>query len=134
MKVQLQFLVVAALAPLYYAFLAVDERSSLSSRRACDCTGTLNGGESAETYICSDSRLGPKVLPRRLPLGTFVSDYDRFGGLTPGDFLKKWTAADGSYVYPPQNGFQLNVDGAAINGTMVLQTGALVDRFGSEYG
>ena len=85
-------------------------------------------------YICRDSRLGPKVLPKRLPLGTFVSDYDRFGGLTPGDFLKKWTASDGSYNYPPQNGFQLDTNGNVISGTMVLQTGTLVDRFGSEYG
>lgn len=134
MKFLFQLFLNAAILPLYYATPAVNEVPSLSAKHSCNCAGTLNGGESAEKYICSDSRLGPKVLPRRLPLGTFVSDYDRFGGLTPGEFLQKWTAADGSYVYPPQNGFQLNTDGAAISGTMVLQPGALVDRFGSEYG
>jgi hypothetical protein len=134
MKVQLQLLLAAVLVPPSYASRVVDDVSLLSVRRSCDCTGTLDGGEAAETYICRDSRLGPKVLPRKLPLGTFVSDYDRFGGLAPGNFLKKWTASDGTYIYPPQNGFQLNTDGAAINGTMLLQTGALVDRFGSEYG
>ncbi|CAD6593207.1 MAG: hypothetical protein ASARMPRED_007159 [Alectoria sarmentosa] len=64
----------------------------------------------------------------------FVSDYDRFGGQTPGDFLKQWTDEDGYYVYPPQNGFQLNVAGQPILGNMTLQNGTKVDRFGSEYG
>jgi hypothetical protein len=100
----------------------------------CDCTGTTNGGYGSEWYICNDPRLGPKVLPRKLPLGTFVSNYDRFGGLTPGEFLKKWTMANGSYMFPEQNGFQLNTDGHAINGTMVLLPGTLVDRFGGEGG
>jgi len=134
MKAQLHLLVIALLAPLYLASPVVDGLPSLSQREACNCAGTTNGGEASESYICGDARLGPKVLPGKLPLGTFVSDYDRFGGLNPGDFLKKWTAADGSYVYPPQNGFQLDTNGNLISGTMILQTGTLVDRFGSEYG
>lgn len=63
-----------------------------------------------------------------------MSSYDRFGGLKPGEFLAQWTDANGNYVYPPQNGFQLDAKGNAINGTMVLEPGTLVDRFGSEYG
>ncbi|KAH6984564.1 hypothetical protein BGZ61DRAFT_455988 [Ilyonectria robusta] len=101
---------------------------------SCDCTGTKNGGKEAKSYICRDSRLGPAKLPRKLPLGTLVSSYDRFGGLKPGEFLAQWTDANGNYVYPPQNGFQLDAKGNAINGTMVLEPGTLVDRFGSEYG
>lgn len=101
---------------------------------ACNCTGTLDGGDGASSSVCRDSRLGPSVLPQRLPLGTFVANYDRFGGLAPGDFLAKWTDDRGKYVYPPQNGFQLDAHGKAINGTMVLQVGTLVDRFGSERG
>ncbi|KAF7552532.1 hypothetical protein G7Z17_g4254 [Cylindrodendrum hubeiense] len=102
---------------------------------ACDCSGTKNGGAASKSYICRDARLGPRVLPKKLPLGTFVSNYDRFGGQTPGEFLAQWTnATTGAYVYPPQNGFQLDANGNAINGTMVLQPGTLVDRFGSEYG
>ena len=31
-------------------------------------------------------------------------------------------------------GFQLDAEGNAINGSMVLPVGTLVDRFGSEYG
>jgi hypothetical protein len=74
------------------------------------------------------------VLPRKLPLSGFLTSYDRFGGLTPGAYLARWTGPGGSYVYPPLNGFQLDTGGNAINGTMVLQVGALIDRFGSEYG
>ena len=63
-----------------------------------------------------------------------MSDYDRFGGQTPGNFLKRWTDNDGNYVYPPQNGFQLNEAGQPILGNMTLLNGTKVDRFGSEYG
>ncbi|KAK5991829.1 hypothetical protein PT974_05215 [Cladobotryum mycophilum] len=109
--------------------------SALGSVAAhCNCTGTVNGGSDSSAYICNDSRLGPQVLPHNLPLGSFLSSYDRFGGLTPGEFLKKWTDGKGNFVYPPQNGFQLDVNGNAINGTMHLEVGTLVDRFGSEYG
>ncbi|POR36699.1 hypothetical protein TPAR_03110 [Tolypocladium paradoxum] len=119
------------LAPLLLWSLLWFSGSALSS--TCDCTGTLNGGSASSSYVCRDARLGPAVLPHMLPLGTFVSNYDRLGGLTPGDFLKKWTDDRGNYVYPPQNGFQLDKDGRAINGTMILQPGTLVDRFGSEH-
>jgi hypothetical protein len=108
----------------------LDERKAVG----CDCTGTKNGGPSSKEFICRDSRLGPKVLPKKLPLDNLVENYDRFGGLTPGQFLDKWTDDKGNFIYPPQNGFQLDQNGNAINGTMELQKGALVDRFGSEYG
>ena len=63
-----------------------------------------------------------------------MSDYDRFGGERPGVFLSKWTNPDGSYKYPPQNGFQLTVTEQPILGNMTLLPGTKVDRFGSEYG
>ena len=100
----------------------------------CDCTGANDTGKVGASYICRDPRLGPKRLPRRFPLLSFVSDYDRFGGETPGVFLSKWTNPDGSYKYPPQNGFQLTVTGQPILGNMTLLPGTKVDRFGSEYG
>ncbi|EFY85044.1 hypothetical protein MAC_08927 [Metarhizium acridum CQMa 102] len=116
------------LSPLvFFSALAHDPKQ-------CNCAGTTNSGVDSAQYICHDSRLGPVVLPRKLPLATFISDYDRFGGLTPGEFLKKWTNENGTYVFPPQNGFQLNTDGNAINGTMILQAGTLIDRFGGEGG
>lgn len=100
----------------------------------CDCSGTNDTGKIGKPYICRDPRLGPKILPRRFPLLSFVSDYDRFGGETPAEFLQRWTDAQGFYRYPPHNGFQLNTAGEPILGNLTLQVGSKVDRFGSEYG
>lgn len=106
-----------------------------------DCSGTLpnkTAPPSRNPNVCRDARLGPVHLPRRLPLSGLLSSYDRYGGLTPGEFLDKWTdgkgSTGGSFVYPPQNGFVIDGSGKAINGSMVLGVGTLVDRFGSEYG
>jgi hypothetical protein len=64
-----------------------------------------------------------------LPLSAAVHGYDRLGGLCPGDFLAKWWDATArSYIYPPQNGFQLN------KANQPLTVGMRLDRFGSEYG
>ncbi|KAL8710652.1 MAG: hypothetical protein Q9220_004876 [cf. Caloplaca sp. 1 TL-2023] len=103
---------------------------------ACSCTGTNDTGSPSGTpYICRDPRLGPVQLPTVFPLLSFISDYDRFGGQQPGDFLKNWTdARTGNYRYPPQNGYQLDLQGKAIQGNMTLEVGTKVDRFGSEYG
>jgi len=99
------------------------------------CAGTLNNQSLAHTYVCGDTRLGPTRLPTRLPLGDLVNTYDRFGGLCPGQFLAKWYSnATNSYIYPPDNGFQLNTLGVPIQGVITLQVGFLIDRFGSEYG
>lgn len=85
--------------------------------------------------MCRDPRLGPRRLPRRFPLLSFVSDYDRFGGQTPGEFLKKWTdPSSGSYRYPPSDGFHLDTAGNPIKGNLTLAVGTQIDRFGSEYG
>ncbi|CAJ0543135.1 Ff.00g004270.m01.CDS01 [Fusarium sp. VM40] len=119
---------------LYLSTVSALPNPNLAERAACDCSGTRDGGRSSKDYICRDARLGPTKLPRKLPLSTFVESYNRFGGLTPIQFLQTWTDEKGSYKYPPQNGFQLDEHGNAINGSMVLQVGTLVDRFGSEYG
>ena len=75
------------------------------------------------------------MLPWRLPLLSLVSDYDRFGGLTPGAFLQAWKdPATGYWRYPPGDGFLLDADGRPINGTAVLRRGARVDRFGDAAG
>ena len=101
----------------------------------CKCTGTNNTGESGKPYICRDPRLGPRLLPKRFPLLSFVSDYDRFGGQAPGEFLAKWTNPEtGYYNYPPKNGFYLDINENPIVGNMTLQVGTQVDRFGSESG
>lgn len=107
---------------------------------ACDCTGTHDDGTAGIGYICHDRRLGPSCLPRTWPLLSFVSDYDRFGGLTPGKFLANWTWPPGTkyagkYRYPDYNGFQLNDDTTPLKpivANMTLMAGTLVDRFGNE--
>ena len=116
--------------------LAIEQSPLLTTTPICDCTNTNDTGKATGApYICRDPRLGPKKLPRRFPLLSFVSDYDRFGGLTPGAFLARWTDPKGGwFVYPPQNGFQLDEQGKPILGNMTLEVGAKVDRFGSEYG
>ena len=114
--------------------LTSSQMPPLSKLDNCDCTGTNDTGYQGVSYICHDPRLGPAHIPKTFPLLSFVSDYDRFGGQTPGNFLKRWTDKDGRYVYPPQNGFQLNSAGQAILGNMTLLNGTKVDRFGSEYG
>lgn len=124
------------------AFLGASVASAFSIRApypvgaSCDCNGEkiVDGGRNSSAYICRDGRLGPKILPKRLPLGTVISNYDRFGGLGPDEFLEKWTDENGTYVYPPQNGFVLDDQGKPISSNVTLPKGTLVDRFGSEYG
>jgi hypothetical protein len=67
------------------------------------------------------------------PLKDIVHPYSRFGNLCPSEFLTKWTV-NGSYIYPPKNGFQLDTAGNPIQGNTTLTIGTLLDRFGSEYG
>jgi len=102
------------------------------STKKCDkpCAGAV---KSNDTFVCSDPRLGPKKLPTVFPLSDITHPYQRFGDLCASEFLTTWTA-NGSYVYPPQNGFQLDTAGNPIQGNVTLAVGTLVDRFGSEYG
>jgi hypothetical protein len=99
------------------------------------CAGTAFNASLTHQYICGDFRLGPVKLPTRFSLSGLFSTYDRFGGLCPGAFLAKWTSpSTGLYVYPPDNGFQLDTAGQPIMGTVTLPVGLLIDRFGSENG
>ncbi|KIY71165.1 hypothetical protein CYLTODRAFT_408284, partial [Cylindrobasidium torrendii FP15055 ss-10] len=76
------------------------------------CAGTNN---TDEKFLCGDARLGPKDLPAMVPLDNLVETYDRFGGLCPASFLKMWyNETAGSYIYPPQDGFQLSTSGVPI--------------------
>ena len=99
------------------------------------CAGTAYNASLVQTYVCGDSRLGPRRLPHGIPLGDLVNTYHRFGGLCPGEFLAQWyDSSAGSWIYPPQAGLQLNSGGIPIEGTITLPVGFLIDRFGSEYG
>lgn len=127
-------ILIASIASAEKVGLLKQELPPINTFDDCDCTGTNDTGYQGVIYICHDPMLGPARLPKTFPLLSFVSDYDRFGGQTPGEFLKRWTDKNGKYVYPPQNGFQLNSAGQPILGNMTLQKGSKVDRFGSEYG
>ncbi|KAI0291857.1 hypothetical protein BC826DRAFT_1021296 [Russula brevipes] len=96
------------------------------------CKGTWSNDTK---YFCGDIRLGPVVLPKKMPLSTIVAEYDRLGGLCPGEFIKKWwNASSGGWIYPSDNGFQLDIYGKPIEGQEKLPVGLLLDRFGSEFG
>ncbi|KAJ0413652.1 hypothetical protein BJY00DRAFT_319592 [Aspergillus carlsbadensis] len=89
------------------------------------------------TYVCGDSRLGPVRYPRRFPLRNGLRTYARFGSLCPAEFLEKWAtsaAPEGTYIYPPENGFVVDDDEVPIIGNVTLPVGQKLDRFGSEYG
>ncbi|RMJ17468.1 hypothetical protein CDV36_002853 [Fusarium kuroshium] len=112
-------------------------QESISEYPDCDCTGRFVKPDRSAyyTYICGDKRLGPRVLPRKLPLGAFVDSYDRFGGLTPNEFLKKWyNTTKNGWNYPNHEGFQLDEGGRPMNASMTLTVGMLVDRFGDAGG
>lgn len=102
------------------------------------CSNTVNNDTAllpTFSYICGDTRLGPKMLPTDLPLSTLIGSYQRFGGLCPGDWLKLWTdKTTGKFVYPPLDGFEVMTNGKALFGNVTLLAGTRVDRFGSEYG
>jgi Tuberculosis necrotizing toxin len=99
------------------------------------CSGTAYNSSLTQTYVCGDARLGPLLLPTGIVLGDLVDTYKRFGNLCPGQFLAKWyNSTAGSYIYPPQAGFQLNTNNSPIEGNITLPVGFQIDRFGSEYG
>ncbi|KAF5989139.1 hypothetical protein FCOIX_176 [Fusarium coicis] len=110
----------------------------------CNCDGELvhKNDTQRHLYICGDERLGPTDLPKNLPLSTYVASYDRFGGLTPNEFLEKWwndtLRADGKkpvgWMYPSKNGFELDDDERPIRANVNLVKGTLVDRFGEPTG
>ena len=89
--------------------------------------------------VCGDWRFGPVHLPKTGVLGGILSGYQRFGQLTPVEFLNKWwnPTADfgrGDWRYPPDQGFAHNNTGQVIAGPVTLHAGDLVDRFGDEFG
>ena len=126
------------LLPLTSSLALPSQQSHFSSTgddSTCDCSGTSPGNRTDPPTICDDSRRGPVHLPAKLPLLSFVDDYDRFGTDTPGVFLQKWTnATTGRWIYPASDGFSLDVNGNPILGNMTLIPGTKVDRFGYESG
>lgn len=128
----LPLIAVAAASPTPTKAVSLDANTSQCSNY---CAETAYNSSLAETYVCGDARLGPRKLPTGVVLGDLVDDYKPFGNLCPGQFLAKWyNSTAGSYIYPPQAGFQLTTNNSPIEGTIILPLGFQIDRFGSEYG
>ena len=90
-------------------------------------------------FVCNDWRFGPARLPRTGILGDILEGYDRFGALTPVEFLNNWwnpslDSGQGDWKYPPDDGFDHDTSGNVIAAEMTLQPGQLLDRFGNEFG
>jgi hypothetical protein len=90
-------------------------------------------------FVCGDWRFGPARLPDTGVLGGILSGYQRFGHLTPVEFLNKWwdptrDSGQGNWKYPPDDGFAHDVGGRVIAAPVTLHPGQLVDRFGNEFG
>ncbi|KAH7174166.1 uncharacterized protein B0J16DRAFT_403696 [Fusarium flagelliforme] len=107
----------------------------------CQCGLLLDrNGTDGKDYVCEDTRLGPKNLPKKLILGTVMSRYDRFGLDTPTSFIERWWNVTegkdktGGWNYPEQGGFLLDERGHPVKIAMRLAVGTLVDRFGSQNG
>lgn len=105
----------------------------------CDCTGITKTTVNTTFHICHNASLGPQTLPWRFPMLSFVSNYDRFGALTPIEFLSKWgfynaTVGKWRWKYPAFDGFHLDAKGDPIRAFMTLRKGLKVDRFGAETG
>lgn len=86
------------------------------------------------SYVCGNDTLGPVQLPRQFPLSTELATYYRFGDLCPYEFLAKWTWPNGSYHYPPKDGFVLTADGEPVTANVTLPVGRKIDRFGGPSG
>lgn len=90
-------------------------------------------------FVCNDWRFGPAVLPRTGILGGILKDYNRFGTLTPVEFLNKYwnpvlDSGQGNWRFPPNDGFGTDTNSQVIATEVTLVPGQLLDRFGNEFG
>lgn len=137
MNVRMQLLLLAPICMALHLVYAESEARSCSNY----CRGITPDKDinnAWELYVCGNKLLGPRQLPTELPLSTFVTNYDRFAGLTPGEFLDEWTehegARKGKYRYPEHKGFELDIDRKIISANVTILAGTLVDRFGPDTG
>jgi Tuberculosis necrotizing toxin len=93
------------------------------------------------TYYASDSRLGPAELPvpGQSEIGDELAGYQRTGSETPEEFLARYydntaNGGQGSFIYPPDNGFVIDSAGAPVESPQTVAAGEQLDRYGSEFG
>lgn len=102
-------------------------------KKELNCTG-IHPAEPNDAYVCGDWKLGPVRRPDKFPLLAVTYDYDPFPKMSPAEFLAKWTSRDGSWKYPPHDGFLLDIHGIPVMGNVSLAVGTRLDRFGSPNG
>ncbi|SDD79970.1 TNT domain-containing protein [Actinokineospora iranica] len=95
--------------------------------------------ECSQTHTLDDPRFGPRVLPKRGVVGEQLVGYRRTGKLTPRRFLETYydsaaNGGQGSWRYPPADGYLLSPEGTPVIIPTRLAPGRLLDRYGSEYG
>ncbi len=106
--------------------LSAQQPAQLSRQVTSTCSADFSEG---------DRRLGPATLPNSGTVGWELKGYKRTGGLTSAEFLAQYyDASANSWIYPPQNGYQVRADGSPIIWRKTLAVGRELDRFGSEYG
>lgn len=92
-------------------------------------------------YVHGDPRLGPRYLPRTGYFGYLLRGYDRYGRLTPSQFLYQYwdltKLPKPGWRYPPDDGFvhQLkDINSRPLRFKVRLDVGQYIDRFGLESG
>ncbi|MFB8167693.1 TNT domain-containing protein [Kitasatospora purpeofusca] len=86
--------------------------------------------EDKKNFYCGFKELGPRNLPTGV--AKLLKGYDRFGGLTPQQFLS-WYRDGLDWKYPAEDGFR-DVNGTIDRTTVEIPTGTKLDRFGLYYG
>jgi hypothetical protein len=85
-------------------------------------------------YLDNDYRLGPATTPHQGIVARELIGYNRFGRLSPQNFLADyWDSATSSWDYPPDNGY-LILGGQPVEFQVTLVPGESIDRYGSLYG
>ena len=110
-----------------------------SAHPALSATPSSSSTQCSAADFSGDPRLGPAQLPTAGPVGQQLTRYDRFAGLTPEQFLSVYwdpTAnnGQGSWRFPPANGFLFGPNGQPIEQILPLRPGQRIDRYGSEFG
>ncbi|MDY0814096.1 TNT domain-containing protein [Kitasatospora purpeofusca] len=86
--------------------------------------------EDKKKFYCGFKELGPRTLPAGV--AKLLKNYDRFGGLTPQQFLS-WYRDGLDWKYPAEDGFR-DVNGTIDRTTVEIPAGTKLDRFGLYYG
>jgi len=143
----MQLKIILSLIPLIAVAAAASSQSPFTTKAIVSdantpqcpdyCAGTAYNSSLAQTYVCGDARLGPRILPTGILPGDLVHRYQPFGNLCPGQFLAIWYDSKSTppkYRNPPNFGFQLATDNSSIQGNITLPVGFEIDRFGLEVG